>query len=322
MNKNKIKKIIVQASFFLIFQVIFLASTCPFLAFYGPYENVKQALVGSLMETGRHQYVAKIFLSDKEINNIVGTKNSKVHSQKVDTSKFKIDNKIELLKLDANKSFSGYVLLIHNPKRVKVGYSMDFNIPKMNLDTLASRYNAACAINAGGFSLEKYNMPGGFIFSNGILKYSESKNNNEKEDAMAITKDGQMLVGSYSINDLKQLKVSEAICFGPALVVDGKGVVTKTSLYDTAPRTAIGQKADGTIIMLVTDGRLSSSFHFGASLKDIQDLMLQYGAVTAYNLDGGGSTSMYYNGDNLKFDANTKFYIPTGRAIPSIIYVK
>lgn len=322
MNKNKVKKIIIQACIFLIFELVFISITSPFLAFYGPYENVKQAVVGSLMETGRHQYIAKIFLSDKQINNIIGRKKSKIQSKKMDTSKFKIDNKIELLKLDDNKSFSGYVLLIHNPKRVRVGYSMDFNIPKMNLDNLASRYNAVGAINAGGFSLLKYNMPGGFIFSNGILKYSESKDYNEKQDAMAITKDGQMLVGSYSINDLKQLNVSEAICFGPALVVDGKGAVTKTSLYDTAPRTAIGQKADGTIIMLVTDGRLSSSFHFGASLKDIQDLMLQYGAVTAYNLDGGGSTSMYYNGDNLKFDVNTKFYIPNGRAVPSIIYVK
>jgi exopolysaccharide biosynthesis protein len=322
LNKNKVIKIIRQAVVFLVFQLFFIGVTCPLLAFYGPYQNVKQAVVGSIMETGRHQYIAKLFLSDKQINSIIGTKDSSVRTKNMDTSKFKINNKVELLKLNDNKSFSGYALVVHNPKRVKIGYSMDFNLPNMSLDALASRYNAIGAINAGGFSLEHYNMPGGFIISGGIVKYNESKDYNKKEDAMGITKNGKMIVGSYSINDLKQLNVSEAVCFGPALVVEGKGVVTKDDRYRMSQRTAIGQKADGTILMVVTDGRLSSSFNFGASLKDIQDLMLQYGAVTAYNLDGGGSTSMYYNGDNLKFDNSNKLLIPTGRAIPSIVYIK
>ena len=60
------------------------------------------------------------------------------------------------------------------------------------------------------------------------------------------------------------------------------------------PRTAIGQRDDGCILMLVVDGRQVHSY--GATYKDLQDIMLEYGAVNAFNLDGGSSTTMWYNG--------------------------
>lgn len=62
--------------------------------------------------------------------------------------------------------------------------------------------------------------------------------------------------------------------------------------WGLAPRTAIGQKKDGTILMLVIDGRQVGSI--GATLKDVQEIMLEYGAFNAANLDGGASSVLYY----------------------------
>ena len=91
--------------------------------------------------------------------------------------------------------------------------------------------------------------------------------------------------------------------------VDGKG-------SGANPRTAIGQRADGTVLLLVTDGR-GASGHLGATAKDLIKIMKQYGAVNAANLDGGSSSSMYYNGKYEMtsvtfYHANSSWKLPTG----------
>ena len=113
------------------------------------------------------------------------------------------------------------------------------------------------------------------------------------------------------------MNVQEAITFGPALVVNGQGTITSgDGGWGMAPRTAIGQKKDGAILMLVIDGRQASSL--GATLKDVQDIMLQYDAYTATNLDGGSSTTMYHEGEVINNPANSL----GERSVPSILYVE
>ena len=91
--------------------------------------------------------------------------------------------------------------------------------------------------------------------------------------------------------------------------LDGKG-------SGANPRTAIGQRADGTVLLLVTDGR-GASGHLGATAADLIKIMKEYGAVNAANLDGGSSSSMYYNGkyemSSVTFYyANSSWKLPTG----------
>ena len=91
--------------------------------------------------------------------------------------------------------------------------------------------------------------------------------------------------------------------------IDGKG-------SGANPRTAIGQRADGTVLLLVTDGR-GASGHLGATAADLIKIMKEYGAVNAANLDGGSSSSMYYNGkyemSSVTFYyANSSWRLPTG----------
>lgn len=88
--------------------------------------------------------------------------------------------------------------------------------------------------------------------------------------------------------------IRDAVSFSPFLVVNGKPAITQgDGGWGIAPRTAIGQTRDGTILMLVIDGRQLGSL--GATLKDVQEIMLQNGAYNVANLDGGASTVLYYN---------------------------
>ncbi|HEY8803853.1 MAG TPA: phosphodiester glycosidase family protein, partial [Clostridium sp.] len=234
-------------------------------------------------------------------------------------------NSIERYNISNGRKFTGYVLIIKDPTRVKVGYSNKLGTQGELTSQIAQDKGAIAAINAGGFSDSSSTntkwtgtggKPMGLIMSNGIIKFNDITDPNKKVDVTAITKKAQLLVGPYSLNDLKMLGVTDAVSFGPALVVDGKGSIKSgDGGWGIAPRTAIGQRSDGAIILLAIDGRTTKSL--GASLKDVQNIMLKYGAYNASNLDGGSSTAMYNNGSiiNNPCDALGE------RAVPSAFIV-
>ena len=86
------------------------------------------------------------------------------------------------------------------------------------------------------------------------------------------------------------------------------------------PRTCIGQRADGAVLMLVTDGR-GKSGHLGASASDLISVMEEYGAVNAANLDGGSSSCMYYGGEYLMTSV-TFYYSNNSWRMPVAFVVK
>lgn len=102
-----------------------------------------------------------------------------------------------------------------------------------------------------------------------------------------------MIAGDYSLADLEKADVQQALSFGPVLVLNGQPVSVPDQGFN--PRTAIGQTASGKVILIVTDGR-GQFGHLGASMSDLTELMLQYHAEIAADLDGGSSTTMVYNG--------------------------
>ena len=140
----------------------------------------------------------------------------------------------------------------------------------------------------------------------------------EKIELVGITKEGKMIAGMYSFNNLKELNVKEAVSFGPVLVKEGEPTPMKgDGGWGVAPRTAMGQRADGSIVMLVIDGRSLTSGE--ATLKELQEVLLNTcNVVTAINLDGGKSTTMYLNGKVINNPASNV----GERSIPSAIIVK
>jgi exopolysaccharide biosynthesis protein len=288
----------------VVFNIFFLMVTLPILVFYGPFDNVKKTVVGTSMSTRRFQFVAKFFLSDASIKKLLGDSvaiDPTSSGEKMEILDFRGETKESLSVFDIESiGFKGKMLMVSNPKRVKVGYSSQ--LPKLGERTsaIAKNNNALAAINAGGFIDPQWTgtggVPTGFIMHNGKIIYEGVKNidNKTKREVVGFTDEGMLIVGLHTMNELYNYNVKEAVSFGPALVVNGKPTIKKgDGGWGIAPRTAIGQKSDGTVMFLTIDGRSISSL--GATLKDIQDILIQYGAINASNLDGGSSTTMYYN---------------------------
>lgn len=288
---------------FLLFQLIFAMITMPLYIFYGPFEEVKGTLVGASWNTLRHQYIARFFLSDEAIMRIVGSTYAEDPTesgealQKIDLSG-KHDDTIEVYNIKGT-DFAGKLMIVHDPTRIEVGYSSLFPDSGETTSRIAKNNGAIAAINAGGFLDTGWTGTGGtplgFIIHDGEVIFDQYENKNVKQETVAFTKEGMLIVGKHTMEQLKEYGVKEGVSFGPALIVNGKPTIKKgDGGWGIAPRTAIGQTKTGEVLLLVIDGRSLESI--GATLRDIQDILLEYGAVNAANLDGGSSTTMYYNG--------------------------
>ena len=116
-----------------------------------------------------------------------------------------------------------------------------------------------------------------------------STENGTKTDLFGITKEGVLVVEQYSAQELKDLNVQEALSFGPTLKINRK-MINLSLDGGIAPRTVIGQREDGAIILLVIDGRILGSY--GATYKELQEVIYTLGDINAINLDGGKSTTI------------------------------
>jgi bla regulator protein BlaR1 len=223
-------------------------------------------------------------------------------------------NSIKIVDFEKGKDdrrFNGKVALIPDAKKVKVGYSFtDSGVNKRTSD-MAKENGAICAINAAGYYDNL--KPMGVIMQEGKFVYCEDKEVDYKFDIVGLDEDGILVAGKYTKNEILNSRIKEVVSFGPVIVANGEGVIKKgDGGWGIAPRTAIGQKKDRTVIFLVINGRNTDSL--GASLLDVQQIMLENGAVNAAILDGGSSTTMYYNGKVVNVPSD-----PEGeRKVPSV----
>lgn len=316
---------------FIVFEFVFSVISGPFMVYYGPFQNVKKSIVSSIMQTRTHQYLASAFLSKASIDKILGRDSGNTgswtsgSSDEQNISDIKIPKKHDssIVRYDIHaKKFDGYLLMINDPTRIKVGMTKKIGKEGQRTSQIAEDNDAIAAINGGGFTDKSADgklwagtgaYPMGFAMSNGKVLYNDSKEN-VKTPVMALTKDGVLMVGDHSLSDLKKAGASEAISFGPALIVNGKP--QKGLDPGPNPRTAIGQTQDGTILLLVIDGR--QGLKLGATLQEVQELMLKYGAWNAQNLDGGSSSTMYYDGGVINTPSD-----PLGeRTVATAVYVE
>ncbi|MCX7694620.1 MAG: phosphodiester glycosidase family protein [Caloramator sp.] len=313
-------RVLKETLLFTLFQIVFCPILAIYLVFYGPFTNIKETFVTSAMTTLKHQYLAKLFLSEEEINKILeknraGLEIEEQHDGEVVVSKR--DNNIEFVMLETNK-FRGYLLIIDNPSRISVGTTDGLGDRGMTLSQIIKKYGAVAGVNAGGFVDKNFTgtggHPTGIIIENGKIVYKDEKT---KFSIVGFDENDVLVVGTYTLKEIKRKKIRDAISFGPPLIVNGKPTIKKgDGGWGIAPRTAIGQRKDGTVLLLTIDGRQKDSI--GATLKEVQDILLKYDAYNASNLDGGSSTTMYYDGRVV----NKPSDILGERAIPSAFIVK
>ncbi|KOF58218.1 MULTISPECIES: phosphodiester glycosidase family protein [Clostridium] len=321
-RKNKIRNLIV----FILFEFIFTAVTALPVALYGPFKNVRNAIVSTIMATGSHQYIAKWFFSDAKINAIIKEENkaeNAIDNKKVERVKVSYNND-GVIRYDPTVSdYNAIVYVIKNPKRVKIGYANKIGYVGDTTHDIAKRYNALIAMNGGYYVDTSGNgtgaIPTGFVISDGRIVYPKNKSkwDEKMDDVMSIDAYGNLSVGKkYSPNELIKDNIKNAFVTGPYIIKDGKDHIQDDGMDGFSPRTVIGQAEDKSIIFLTVDGR--QGLKLGANLKDVQRIMRSFGAVNAVCLDGGGSTTMYYNGEVINNPSSA-----TGeRAVPDILYVE
>ncbi|SPF53008.1 hypothetical protein SBF1_6260002 [Candidatus Desulfosporosinus infrequens] len=200
--------------------------------------------------------------------------------------------------------FTGKIMAVPDPSKIAVGFSLKNGKSDKTTSEMAKESKAVGAINAGTSNTNSVFggaiSPAGYVIRDGKVLYDDFKEANSPQDVAALTDEGKLIVGRHTLAELNKSGVKEAVSAGSALIING----TKQTLADDScvnSRTAIGQKADGTVLMLVMNGRSKGSM--GATLKDVQNILLEHGAVNAAPLDGGSLSSMYFQGNILKMSA-------------------
>lgn len=184
----------------------------------------------------------------------------------------------------------------------------------------AADNNAILAVNGDYYGANST----GYVIRNGVV-YRDTVRENSSNGDLAIYKDGSFKIiyeDQISADQLVKDGVVNLLAFGPALVENGEIAVGKNQEVGQAmasnPRTAIGIIDENHYIIVVSDGRTSESE--GLSLYQLAEVMKSYGAKTAYNLDGGGSSTLYFNGQVINKPTTGGNKI-SERAVSDIVYI-
>lgn len=297
---------------FILYNLVLAVVLSPFILFYGPFDALKSIAVGSVL-TSRHPQYVKAFLSDEEIEKIVhkytgGNSGSELTVGHVETDMDGIT--IEEVK---GKGFVGKVMLVKDPKWIQLAVTAKLGTKGERVTELVKNSGGIAGTNAGGFDDPDGRGNGGY--PDGITVHKgeivHSNMGDRATDMVAFDDKGQLLVGVMTAAEVKEKNIREGISFWPALIKDGKRCKFNDGQWGVAPRTAIGQKADGTVIFVVIDGR-QPTYSMGALMSDVYNIFVKYDAVTAANLDGGSSTTLVYQDEvvNKPCDIFGERYLP------------
>lgn len=284
---------------------------------YGPYEGFRVWLITTAMTTMRHQWIAYLFYSEDTVNNVLATnrveeideetnKNAIVVGMKTEKYENEYEKAIlekenekdsyKIIKI-TGKGYSGFLAVIYDPSKVHTLVTAKIGSSGQYLTTMAKNNKAIVAINGGGFDDPGYNSnaanPLGITYSKGkkITSYYYAG----AGGIIGFDKTDKLVLSSKCTEEsARNLGIRDAVTCGPFLIVNGKtSTVVGNGGWGTAPRSAIGQRKDGIVLFLAIDGRMVG--RQGADMDDLIEIMKNYGAVNAANLDGGTSTAMTVN---------------------------
>lgn len=211
---------------------------------------------------------------------------------------------------------------VNSPEYLKTALAQNTygtNVTAKTSETAAAN-NAILAVNGDYYGANST----GYVIKNGVL-YRDTVRDNAAYGDLAIYADGSFEIiyeNEITAQELIDKGVVNLLAFGPSLVENGEIVVDTSTEVGRAkssnPRSAIGIIDENHYIIVVADGRTSESQ--GLSLYQMAEVMKQYGAKTAYNLDGGGSSTLYFNGQVIN-NPTTNGNIISERAVSDIVYI-
>ena len=326
--------------------ILIAALGAGFVGFRGPSQSLGDLLTVSMLETSALKFVPRIYYSKAQVEEIVARNEVGALDDETDTSMIVIagptpepgaepvapvatpkpenliveEDGIQIFEVHG-ATFNGWMMVVLDPSRVGVGVCREQFSSKegLVLHDIAARYDAIAAINGGGFDdaggLGNGGRPLGLVIANGEVLH-KANTSGDHNIVMGFNRDNVLIVGKMTSEQAVEKGIRDALAFGPALVVNGEAAEVKGASSGLNPRTAIGQRADGAVLMLVIDGRQASSL--GATYADMINVLLEFDAVNAANLDGGSSSMLWYNGEYLN-----KGVILTGsRKLPTAFIVR
>lgn len=275
----------------------------------GPSESARNLFVMSVRETSAIGFLADIFLSEEEIAEIESTGITEFES--TDTSLITMtstevsgadewgltddDGDGIIIETVNGEGYTGFMMVVLDPSRVILGtVPSTYGSKSYTVEEMVKKFDAVAGTNAGGFE-DTNGMGDGSIpdtlvvFEGNIYNGGAGVGNG----FVGIDSNYIMHVGLQSGAAIKEADIQYGVSFGPVLIQNGEPVPADTLYSGVNPRTAIGQRSDGAILLLVIDGRQVISL--GATFEDLVNIMLDYGAVNACNMDGGSSTMMWFN---------------------------
>ena len=281
----------------------------------GPSPTVTEKFCRSMRETSAIRWIPNIFLSEEEVAAFKSESTESDETETVNTSLIHIapaqteteaesDDGVELISI-THGTAKGKLLIVRDPSRIILGVSsaeFDAKIPGMQLTALVEKYGGVAGTNAGGFNDENGRgnggVPQGLVISGGALLHTGK--DNETYNVVGFDADHILHVGTMTAEEALAQGITDAVSFrthdglASSLIINGE-IQSKNLGGGVNPRTAVGQCADGSVLLLVLDGRSINTL--GATMQDVADIMLEYGAVNAGNLDGGSSSVMVYGGE-------------------------
>ena len=314
---------LIRRFFLLLFTVVILVAAALVLVmnmvFNGPSPAAQEVLTMSLIEASATKWVPALFIGEERVAEIRTSVNQEL-PQDVSSSTKVVIQKANALTANndewanypdgiriervAGDTYNAHVMIVRDPSTVYMGTSTEkysTAIPgKRITEMMEANPDAIAAVNAGAFfddgstSSVVGSYPLGLVMSDSRCAWESGKQPG-LEGFAGFNTDNILVVSQKNLSkkEAEALNIRDGCCFGPVLLMDGEvNLEAYNNNSGFNPRTAIGQRADGAVIFVCIDGRQVASP--GGTYADIINIMVEFGAVNACNMDGGSSSVMMY----------------------------
>ena len=313
---------IIRRFFLVLFAVVIMAVSALVmvlnLVFNGPSPTARNQLTMTLIEASATKWVPALFIGEDGVAEIRAGVDVQLEDDVTDVNAVIINrggltgnadewadypDGIRIESVDGD-TYNAKVMIVRDPSQVYLGISthegFNTSIPGKRLTAAMEDEGAIAGVNGGAFNDDGTTgsyvgtLPAGLVYSEGECVWTSGKPS-ETSGFAGFTKDNILVVHKDNISQAQteELNIRDGCCFGPVLIMNGEiNMEAYNKVSGLNPRTGIGQRADGAVIFVCIDGRQPSSM--GGEYRDVIDIMVEYGAINACNMDGGSSTVMMY----------------------------
>ena len=309
--------LVLFTSALMLISVLLLALN---LVFNGPSPTARNQLTMTLIEASATKWVPALFIGEDAVADIrTSIVDAELKDDVTDVNTVIINRGNMISGTDewadypdgirieqvAGDTYNAHVMIVRDPAQVYLGIStqtgFSTSTPGKRITAAIEDEGAIAAVNAGAFNDDGTagshvgSIPEGLVYSQGNCVWKTGAPPNGITGFAGFNEDNVLIVHKENISQAQaeELNIRDGCCFGPVLIMNSEiNMEAYNNIAGVNPRTAIGQREDGTVIFVCIDGRQPSSK--GGEYADIIDIMVEYGAVNACNMDGGSSTVMMY----------------------------